>query len=83
MLVMCLRRSLPQGPTRRVLQFARPPFPQRQVAIGLSHDHMCWTIGYEHPNFDVLDSEENQLIDLVKQLQGYGCPFQLPFWVQI
>ena len=23
------------------------------------------------------------MIELVKQLQSYGCPFQLPFWLQL
>ena len=31
-----------QVPTRRVLHFARPPFPQQPVLIGLSHDHIAW-----------------------------------------
>jgi hypothetical protein len=24
------------------LHFARPPFPQQSVLIGLSHDHIAW-----------------------------------------
>lgn len=84
--LLCLRRRLPQVPTRRVVEFVRPCFPQRPVALGLEHDHINWfdmEWRYETPNFELLMSCEKELIDLVKQLQSYGCPFQLPFWLQL
>ncbi|CAE7364839.1 unnamed protein product [Symbiodinium natans] len=40
--MMALRRHLSQGATALITEFARPTFPVREVAIGLSHDHICW-----------------------------------------
>lgn len=83
--LMALRRHLPQVATALIAKFARPVLPFRQVAIGLSHDHICW----EQQEWEYLSESclpvlapcgEEAFVAMLDRLRRIGCHIPIPRW---